>query len=155
MPGLAPHRPVCSLAGNLHRAVMRSTYCLTPPWRLCSSSTTIRRSGTSFVCTWNARATAPRSPRMVQRRSWWLSDPNRYRVLLDVMLPGLDGFEVCRQLREVSDVPVVLLTARSGDSDKVVGLDIGADDYIVKPYSPTPSSWPGSVSSYAGAHRRG
>ena len=57
-------------------------------------------------------------------------------VLLDVMLPGLDGFEVCRQLREVSDVPVVLLTARSGDSDKVVGLDMGADDYIVKPFSP-------------------
>jgi DNA-binding response OmpR family regulator len=57
-------------------------------------------------------------------------------VLLDVMLPGLDGFEVCRRLREVSDVPVVLLTARSGDSDKVVGLDIGADDYIIKPFSP-------------------
>jgi DNA-binding response OmpR family regulator len=57
-------------------------------------------------------------------------------VLLDVMLPGLDGFEVCRQLRELSDVPVVLLTARSGDSDKVVGLDIGADDYVVKPFSP-------------------
>jgi DNA-binding response OmpR family regulator len=57
-------------------------------------------------------------------------------VLLDVMLPGLDGFEVCRRLREASDVPVVLLTARSGDSDKVVGLDIGADDYIVKPFSP-------------------
>jgi DNA-binding response OmpR family regulator len=57
-------------------------------------------------------------------------------VLLDVMLPGLDGFEVCRRLREESDVPVVLLTARSGDSDKVVGLDIGADDYVVKPFSP-------------------
>lgn len=57
-------------------------------------------------------------------------------VLLDVMLPGLDGFEVCRQLKEVSDAPVVLLTARSGESDKVVGLDIGADDYVVKPFSP-------------------
>jgi DNA-binding response OmpR family regulator len=57
-------------------------------------------------------------------------------VLLDVMLPGLDGFEVCRLIREESDVPIVLLTARSGDSDKVVGLDIGADDYIVKPFSP-------------------
>jgi DNA-binding response OmpR family regulator len=57
-------------------------------------------------------------------------------VLLDVMLPGLDGFEVCRQLRDESEVPIVLLTARSGDSDKVVGLDIGADDYIVKPFSP-------------------
>jgi DNA-binding response OmpR family regulator len=57
-------------------------------------------------------------------------------VLLDVMLPGLDGFEVCRQLREESDVAILLLTARSGDSDKVVGLDLGADDYVVKPFSP-------------------
>jgi DNA-binding response OmpR family regulator len=57
-------------------------------------------------------------------------------VLLDIMLPGLDGFEVCRRLRDVGDVPIVLLTARSGDSDKVVGLDLGADDYVVKPFSP-------------------
>jgi DNA-binding response OmpR family regulator len=57
-------------------------------------------------------------------------------VLLDVMLPGLDGFEVCRRLRDEGDVPIVLLTARSGDSDKVVGLDLGADDYVVKPFSP-------------------
>lgn len=57
-------------------------------------------------------------------------------VLLDVMLPGLDGFEVCRQLRDESDALILLLTARSGDSDKVVGLDLGADDYIVKPFSP-------------------
>ena len=57
-------------------------------------------------------------------------------VLLDVMLPGLDGMEVCRRLRETSEMPVILLTARSGDSDKVVGLDLGADDYVVKPFSP-------------------
>jgi DNA-binding response OmpR family regulator len=57
-------------------------------------------------------------------------------VVLDVMLPGLDGFEVCRRIREASDVPILLLTARSGDSDKVVGLDLGADDYVVKPFSP-------------------
>ncbi|MGH2356611.1 MAG: response regulator transcription factor [Candidatus Limnocylindria bacterium] len=57
-------------------------------------------------------------------------------VLLDVMLPGLDGFEVARRLRDDSDVPILLLTARSGDSDKVVGLDLGADDYVVKPFSP-------------------
>ena len=57
-------------------------------------------------------------------------------VLLDVMLPGIDGLDVCRQLRERSDTPIVLLTARSGDADKVVGLDLGADDYIVKPFSP-------------------
>src|SRR5688572_5158568 len=57
-------------------------------------------------------------------------------VLLDVMLPGVDGLEVCRHLREVSETPIMLLTARSGDSDKVVGLDLGADDYVVKPFSP-------------------
>jgi len=57
-------------------------------------------------------------------------------ILLDVMLPGVDGLEVCRQLRDESTVPIVLLTARSGDSDKVVGLDLGADDYVVKPFSP-------------------
>jgi DNA-binding response OmpR family regulator len=57
-------------------------------------------------------------------------------VVLDVMLPGLDGLEVCRRLRESSDIPILLLTARSGDTDKVIGLDLGADDYIVKPFSP-------------------
>jgi len=57
-------------------------------------------------------------------------------VLLDIMLPGLDGLEVCRELREDGDTPIMLLTARSGDSDKVIGLDLGADDYVVKPFSP-------------------
>jgi DNA-binding response OmpR family regulator len=57
-------------------------------------------------------------------------------VLLDVMLPGLDGFEVCRRIRDSSDVPILLLTARSGEGDKVIGLDMGADDYVVKPFSP-------------------
>ncbi len=57
-------------------------------------------------------------------------------VLLDVMLPGLDGIEVLRRIRAVASIPVMLLTARSGDGDKVIGLDSGADDYIVKPFSP-------------------
>jgi len=57
-------------------------------------------------------------------------------VVLDVMLPGLDGFEVAHRIRSESDVPILMLTARSGDSDKVVGLDVGADDYVVKPFSP-------------------
>ncbi|TME31016.1 MAG: response regulator, partial [Chloroflexi bacterium] len=57
-------------------------------------------------------------------------------VVLDLMLPGLDGFEVAQRIRAASDVPILMLTARSGDSDKVVGLDIGADDYVVKPFSP-------------------
>lgn len=56
-------------------------------------------------------------------------------VLLDVMLPGLDGFEVCRRLREKSAVPVIMLTAREEETDKVTGLELGADDYITKPFS--------------------
>jgi DNA-binding response OmpR family regulator len=57
-------------------------------------------------------------------------------VVLDVMLPGLDGLEVCRRLRARGDVPVILLTARAVESDRVVGLELGADDYVVKPFSP-------------------
>src|SRR3954449_5374017 len=56
-------------------------------------------------------------------------------VLLDLMLPGLSGVEVCRQLRQRSDVPVIMLTAKDSEVDKVVGLEIGADDYVTKPFS--------------------
>jgi DNA-binding response OmpR family regulator len=56
-------------------------------------------------------------------------------VILDVMLPRQDGFEVCRRLRKESDVPVVMLTARDTELDKIVGLEIGADDYLAKPFS--------------------
>ena len=57
-------------------------------------------------------------------------------VLLDVMLPGMDGFDVCRAIRRVSDVPIVMLTARSDTSDVVTGLVAGADDYVPKPFKP-------------------
>lgn len=57
-------------------------------------------------------------------------------VLLDVMMPKEDGYEVCRKIRSKSNVPVILITARGEDFDKIMGLDIGADDYIVKPFSP-------------------
>jgi two-component system response regulator CpxR len=57
-------------------------------------------------------------------------------VVLDVMLPGMDGFEILRQLRQSSQVPVVMLTARGEDVDRIVGLDMGADDYISKPFNP-------------------
>jgi two-component system response regulator RegX3 len=56
-------------------------------------------------------------------------------VLLDLMLPGLSGTEVCRQLRQRSNVPVIMLTAKDGEVDKVVGLELGADDYVTKPFS--------------------
>ncbi|GAA0335443.1 response regulator transcription factor [Streptomyces turgidiscabies] len=57
-------------------------------------------------------------------------------VILDVMLPGLDGFGVCRVLRRDADIPVLMLTARSAEDDLLLGLDLGADDYMTKPYSP-------------------
>ena len=56
-------------------------------------------------------------------------------VILDVMLPQLDGFEVCRILRRESDVPIMMLTARGEEIDRVVGLELGADDYVTKPFS--------------------
>lgn len=56
-------------------------------------------------------------------------------VLLDVMMPGVDGFEVCRRLRKTSMVPIIMITARGEDYDKIMGLDIGADDYVIKPFS--------------------
>ncbi|NMB89414.1 MAG: response regulator transcription factor [Chloroflexi bacterium] len=57
-------------------------------------------------------------------------------IVLDIMLPGMDGWEVCRLLRRESDVPVIMLTARVEESDQIVGLELGADDYITKPFSP-------------------
>jgi two-component system response regulator RegX3 len=56
-------------------------------------------------------------------------------ILLDLMLPGISGNEVCRVIRQTSNVPVIMLTAKDGEIDKVVGLEIGADDYVTKPYS--------------------
>ena len=56
-------------------------------------------------------------------------------ILLDVMLPKMDGFEVCQQIRGFSDVPIVMLTAKGDDMDKILGLDYGADDYITKPFN--------------------
>jgi DNA-binding response OmpR family regulator len=56
-------------------------------------------------------------------------------IVLDLMLPGVDGIEVCRDLRTESDVPIIMLTARDEEVDRVVGLEIGADDYVVKPFS--------------------
>lgn len=57
-------------------------------------------------------------------------------VLLDVMIPNMDGFQVCRQIRKISNVPIIMITARGEDFEKIMALDIGADDYIVKPFSP-------------------
>ena len=57
-------------------------------------------------------------------------------LLLDVMMPKIDGFEVCKEIRNSSNVPIIMITAKGDDGDRIMGLDIGADDYIVKPFSP-------------------
>lgn len=57
-------------------------------------------------------------------------------VLLDIMLPGMDGFSVCREIRAISQVPILMLTAKEAEIDKVLGLELGADDYVTKPFSP-------------------
>jgi len=58
-------------------------------------------------------------------------------VIVDIMLPGMDGFEICRQIRKQKDVPIIMVTAKKEDIDKIRGLGLGADDYIVKPFSPS------------------
>lgn len=57
-------------------------------------------------------------------------------IVLDLMLPGMDGLEICRRVRAQSDIPIIMLTARSDDIDKIVGLELGADDYLTKPFNP-------------------
>jgi DNA-binding response OmpR family regulator len=64
------------------------------------------------------------------------SSPPPDLIVLDLMLPGVDGLEVCRRLREESTIPIIMLTARSTEEDRLEGLDLGADDYVVKPFSP-------------------
>jgi len=57
-------------------------------------------------------------------------------ILLDVMMPKMDGFQVCRQIRQTNNIPIIMITAKGEDYERIMGLDIGADDYIVKPFSP-------------------
>jgi DNA-binding response OmpR family regulator len=64
------------------------------------------------------------------------NESNPDLIVLDLMLPELDGFEVCRRIRKGSDVPIVMLTARGEDIDKILGLELGADDYVTKPFNP-------------------
>ena len=66
----------------------------------------------------------------------WFEKEHFVMILLDVMMPKKDGFEVCREIRKVSNIPIIMITARGEDFERIMGLDIGADDYIVKPFSP-------------------
>ena len=71
-------------------------------------------------------------------------------ILLDLMLPGLSGTEVCRTIRQTSSVPIIMVSAKDSEVDKVVGLELGADDYVTKPYSPREH-----VARIRAVHRRG
>ena len=73
-------------------------------------------------------------------------------VILDVMLPGVSGFEICREIRKTKDIPVLLVTAKKEDVDKIRGLGLGADDYIVKPFSP--AELVARVKAHIGIHER-
>jgi len=66
----------------------------------------------------------------------WLAAHHADLLLLDVMLPGLDGLEICKQIRRTSQIPIILMSARVEEIDRLIGLEIGADDYICKPFSP-------------------
>ncbi len=66
----------------------------------------------------------------------WLRNHSARLVLLDLMLPGLDGLSICRELRQFSNLPVIMITARVEEIDRLLGLELGADDYICKPFSP-------------------
>ena len=66
----------------------------------------------------------------------WLSKNNADVMLLDIMLPGLDGIAVCREVRQQSDIPILMITAKVEEIDRLLGLEMGADDYICKPFSP-------------------
>ena len=65
-----------------------------------------------------------------------LERENIHLVLLDIMMPGMDGLEMCRKIRETNNIPIIMLSARSTDLDKILGLGTGADDYVVKPFNP-------------------
>ncbi len=102
----------------------------------CSWSTTIRRSPRWWAATWSARASRSTSPPTAR-----LGPGHRARdapdlVVLDLMLPVLDGLEVCRRLRQSAPIPIVMLTARGEENDRIAGLELGADDYVTKPFSP-------------------
>lgn len=57
-------------------------------------------------------------------------------LILDIMMPGMDGYELCKEIRKISDVPIIIVSARDEDLDKILGLELGSDDYIAKPFSP-------------------
>lgn len=86
-----------------------------------------------YCARYDIRVAAEQTPSAGLKR---LQDDDFSAVILDVMLPEMDGFEVCRMIRQHNDIPIIMLTARGDVTDRVVGLEIGADDYLAKPFDP-------------------
>jgi len=93
----------------------------------------IRQLVAKFLREHGFRVTAARDGREMRQI---LSDANVDLIILDLMLPGTSGLELCRELRKTSALPIIMLTARGTDTDRIVGLEIGADDYLAKPFNP-------------------
>ena len=105
-------------------------------WQPFSSSTTSRSCGTWSCATCSATGSPRSRPATATTRARLIETREPSLVVLDVMLPGTDGLELCRWIRGRSDLPVILLTARGEEADRIVGLELGADDYVTKPFSP-------------------
>jgi two-component system OmpR family response regulator len=93
----------------------------------------IRQLAAKFLRENGLRVTTARDGREMRQA---LADAAIDLVILDVMLPGINGFDLCRELRKTSAIPIIMLTARGSDTDRIVGLEIGADDYLAKPFNP-------------------
>ena len=117
--------------GRLHRWLRTLTAWPNGSW----SSRTTRRSQQRSPTDWPPRASSPRSWATAVRSPTKAQEFLPDLVVLDVMLPGFDGLEVCRRLQATQSVPVLMLTARDDETDVLVGLGVGADDYITKPFS--------------------
>jgi len=97
---------------------------------------TSRRSSSSYACIWRETVIVVVEARDGEGALAAFRRERPDLVVLDLMLPGIDGLEVCRSLRRESAVPILMLTARVEEVDKLIGLDLGADDYVTKPFSP-------------------
>lgn len=93
----------------------------------------IRQLAAKFLRENGHRVTTARDGREMRQA---LTDAPIDLVILDIMLPGINGFDLCRELRKTSAIPIIMLTARGSDTDRIVGLEIGADDYLAKPFNP-------------------
>ena len=105
-------------------------------WRPSSSWTTSRSCARWSSAISSATATGRSRPATATSARELLERELPNLVVLDVMLPGIDGLSLCRWIRARSELPVILLTARGEEADRIVGLELGADDYVTKPFSP-------------------